>query len=49
MKKSMTGVKPKIGRPNQIGADKFVGLRLPGSLVDRVGIWAKQKQRRVAI
>jgi hypothetical protein len=42
MKKSMNGVKRKIGRPSQIGADKFVGLRLPGCLVDRVNIWAKQ-------
>ena len=42
MQKSMTGAKRKIGRASQIGADKFVGQRLPGSLADRVNIWAKQ-------
>ena len=42
MKKSTNTIKRKIGRPNQIGADKFVGLRLPGSLMNRVGTWAKQ-------
>jgi hypothetical protein len=42
MKTSTTNVKRKIGRPSEIGADKFVGLRLPGSLVHRVGTWAKQ-------
>jgi hypothetical protein len=42
MKKSTNTVKRKIGRPNQIGADQFVGLRLPGSLMNRVGTWAKQ-------
>jgi hypothetical protein len=42
MKTSTTQVKRKIGRPSEIGADKFVGLRLPGGLVNRVGTWAKQ-------
>jgi hypothetical protein len=42
MKTSTTKVKRKIGRPCEIGADKFVGLRLPGGLVDRVGTWARR-------
>jgi hypothetical protein len=42
MKTSTTWVKRKIGRPSEIGADKFVGLRLPGGLVNRAGTWAKQ-------
>jgi hypothetical protein len=42
MKTSTTQVKRKVGRPSEIGADKFVGLRLPGGLVERVGTWAKQ-------
>jgi hypothetical protein len=44
MKASTTQVKRKIGRPSEIGADKFVGLRLPGGLVNRVGTWAKQSR-----
>jgi metal-responsive CopG/Arc/MetJ family transcriptional regulator len=33
-----------MGRPVEIGADKFVGLRLPEALLKRIDGWAKQKK-----
>jgi hypothetical protein len=44
MAKSTTIVKRKMGRPVEIGADKFVGLRLPEALLKRIDGWAKQKK-----
>jgi hypothetical protein len=44
MAKSTTIVKRKTGRPVDIGADKFVGLRLPDALLKRIDGWAKQKR-----
>jgi hypothetical protein len=44
MTKSSTNVKPKkkIGRPVVIGADEFIGLRIPSALVQAIDAWAQQ-------
>jgi hypothetical protein len=44
MAKSMNVVKRKPGRPPQIGAGTFVGMRLPGSLVESIDGWAKRNK-----
>jgi Ribbon-helix-helix protein, copG family len=46
MAKSTTIVKQKkpMGRPVEIGADQFVGLRLPGALLARVDEWAANEE-----
>jgi metal-responsive CopG/Arc/MetJ family transcriptional regulator len=43
MTKSSTNVKPKkkIGRPVEIGAYEFIGLRVPAALVEAIDGWAK--------
>jgi len=44
MSKSANIVKRKArGRPTEIDADKFVGLRLPGELLERIDRWARAK------
>jgi metal-responsive CopG/Arc/MetJ family transcriptional regulator len=45
MTKSSTNVKPKkkLGRPVEIGADQFIGLRIPGALVKAIDAWAKEQ------
>jgi hypothetical protein len=54
MTKSTTNVKPKkkMGRPVEIDADKFIGLRVPDALVKRIDGWAKREkigERSVAV
>jgi len=45
MAKSTTIVKQKkpMGRPVEVGADQFVGLRLPGTLLTQVDEWAERE------
>jgi hypothetical protein len=49
MRKSTNIVKQKAGRPVQIGATEFVGLRLPFALLKRIDEWAGKKKRSAAI
>jgi hypothetical protein len=46
MEKSTNNVKQKRrpGRPVEIDADQFVGLRLPGALLARVDEWAANEE-----
>jgi hypothetical protein len=46
MEKSTNIVKQKRrpGRPVEIDADQFVGLRLPGTLLTQVDKWAEHKE-----
>jgi antitoxin component of MazEF toxin-antitoxin module len=43
MKKSIT-VKPKRGRPPSGGRDPFVGIRLPASLLEQIGLWSEKHE-----
>jgi hypothetical protein len=46
MAKRKTNVKPKakkMGRPVTIGAEAFVGLRIPARLVEGIDAWAAQQ------
>jgi hypothetical protein len=43
MKKSIT-VKPKRGRPPSGGRDPFVGIRLPASLIEQIGVWSEKHE-----
>jgi hypothetical protein len=47
MTKASTKVKPKskkIGRPVEIAAVNFVGVKLPTALLDAIDAWAKAKE-----
>lgn len=44
MAKSVNIVKRKPGRPPEIGAGTFVGMRLPGALLKSIDEWAKQNK-----
>jgi metal-responsive CopG/Arc/MetJ family transcriptional regulator len=44
MPKSPSIVKRKTGRPPEISAGAFVGMRLPGTLLKSIDKWAKQNQ-----
>lgn len=41
--------KGKLGRPVEIGATEFVGLRLPLGLLKRIDDWAGERKRSEAI
>jgi hypothetical protein len=43
MNKSTT-VKPKRGRPPSGGRDPFVGIRLPASLIEQIGLWSEKHE-----
>jgi hypothetical protein len=43
MRKSIT-VKPKRGRPPSGGRDPFVGIRLPASQLEQIGIWSEKHE-----
>ena len=44
MPKSPSIVKRKTGRPPEISAGAFVGMRLPGTLLKSIDKWTKQNQ-----
>jgi hypothetical protein len=43
MRKSITA-KPKRGRPPSGGRDPFVGIRLPASQLEQIGIWSEKHE-----